>query len=439
MGTGLAYELWNLLVGSAADAFIEVGVFVGAVLLAFQYINFVQRGRLVGRIAGARGWQPAVGALLGLTPGCGGAIFVMTLYLRGSVTFGTVVATLVATMGDSAFVLMTAAPLHFLYISVLSLGTAIVTGHAVDALKVGAGLRDRYLRTVAGRKNLREQAKAAREHQRSVHGHGPEHPHSPHLVEDSDQLAHVGHVEGDEVDLALHHRGRGGPAAGGIGYRLTHGGFLIYWGLLAVGLVFGLAAVFGRDLGEAMGLPAVTVGLGALGTLAGVTLTVAAKRFRINTTHEDEEHKLYSLRETLIHGAMDTAFVTTWVFASFVLYHLGVLWLGGGDLVAGETLMAAWMQRTGLLAVIAGALLGLIPGCGPQILFVTMFTRGMLPFAALLANAISQDGDALFPLLVMDRRSAIAATLITTVPALLLGLLVYWLEVGTGLGALVRP
>jgi hypothetical protein len=89
--------------------------------------------------------------------------------------------------------------------------------------------------------------------------------------------------------------------------------------------------------------------------------------------------------------------------------------------------------------VVVGAFLGLIPGCGPQILFVTMFARGLLPFAALLANAISQDGDALFPLLVLDRRSALLATVVTTVPAILLGLLVYWLEVTTGLGAFLRP
>jgi hypothetical protein len=442
MGAGLATQLWELLVGSAADAFVEVGVFVGAVLLAFQYVNYVQQGRLVDRIANAAGWQPALGALLGLTPGCGGAIFVMTLYVRGSVTFGTVVATLVATMGDAAFVLAAAAPLHFLYVSAASLVAAVAVGYAVDALRIGAGLRGRRgaagggggVAAAPGR--LAASADEA-EHLRVAHGQGADHVHGGDLVHDSDQLEHIGHAEGDAIDLALHHRH--GPTEGSLGYRLTHRGFIAYWGLLAVGLVFGLAGVLGHDLGERAGWPELTVGLGVLGTAAGIALTAAARRFGVNTSHEDEEHKLFSLRETLIHGAMDTAFVTTWVFVSFVLYHLGVLWLGGGDLTTGETLMASWMQRTGLMTVVVGALLGLIPGCGPQILFVTMFTRGLVPFAALLANAISQDGDALFPLLALDRRSALAATLITTVPAVLFGLLVYWLESTTGLGALLRP
>lgn len=39
----------------------------------------------------------------------------------------------------------------------------------------------------------------------------------------------------------------------------------------------------------------------------------------------------------------------------------------------------------------------------------------------LAANALSQDGDALFPLLAADRRSAVVALGLTTVPGLLVG------------------
>ncbi len=45
-------------------------------------------------------------ALLGALPGCGGAIFLMPLYVKGQVSFGAVVSTLIATAGDSAFVLL---------------------------------------------------------------------------------------------------------------------------------------------------------------------------------------------------------------------------------------------------------------------------------------------------------------------------------------------
>jgi hypothetical protein len=46
-----------------------------------------------------------------------------------------------------------------------------------------------------------------------------------------------------------------------------------------------------------------------------------------------------------------------------------------------------------------------------------------------VANAISQDGDTLFPLIAMDIRSALWATAITTVPALIFGVPLYYLEI----------
>jgi hypothetical protein len=67
---------------------------------------------------------------------------------------------------------------------------------------------------------------------------------------------------------------------------------------------------------------------------------------------------------------------------------------------------------------------------------VALFVKGLVPFAAVLANAISQDGDALFPLLAIDRKSSLWATVITTIPALVFGIAFYYLEVRFGWFAL---
>lgn len=66
-----------------------------------------------------------------------------------------------------------------------------------------------------------------------------------------------------------------------------------------------------------------------------------------------------------------------------------------------------------------GPVAGVIPGCGGAIVVI----------ATLLANALSQDGDALLPLLLMDRRSAIIASVVTTIPGLVVGTLVLFLGV----------
>jgi pimeloyl-ACP methyl ester carboxylesterase len=54
--------------------------------------------------------------------------------------------------------------------------------------------------------------------------------------------------------------------------------------------------------------------------------------------------------------------------------------------------------------VFIGVVIGMFPGCGPQIVFANIFLMGGASAAALTANAISQDGDAGFPLIAVDRR-----------------------------------
>jgi hypothetical protein len=55
-----------------------------------------------------------------------------------------------------------------------------------------------------------------------------------------------------------------------------------------------------------------------------------------------------------------------------------------------------------------------------------------------VANAISQDGDALFPLMAIDMKAAIIATIYTTIPALVVGILIYyfWPYASMGFGVL---
>ena len=60
-------------------------------------------------------------------------------------------------------------------------------------------------------------------------------------------------------------------------------------------------------------------------------------------------------------------------------------------------------------------LIGFIPGCGPQVLATTMYLSGIIPLSALLGNAISNDGDALFQRLQLHRESFVA-TLYSALP-----------------------
>lgn len=66
-----------------------------------------------------------------------------------------------------------------------------------------------------------------------------------------------------------------------------------------------------------------------------------------------------------------------------------------------------------------------------------MCVESAIPFSPLTANAIGQDGDALFPLIAIDRRVAIVASIYTTIPALVVGVLLHLLSGPmTGFGVL---
>ena len=110
---------------------------------------------------------------------------------------------------------------------------------------------------------------------------------------------------------------------------------------------------------------------------------------------------------------MDTHFVTAWVVASFMLFEILVN-LVGVDLTA-------WFSEYAYLAPLVAVAIGLLPGCGPQIVVMTLYIQGIIPFSAMAANAISNDGDALFPAIALAPKAALIATVYSTIPALLLG------------------
>jgi len=72
-----------------------------------------------------------------------------------------------------------------------------------------------------------------------------------------------------------------------------------------------------------------------------------------------------------------------------------------------------------------GVLVGFIPGCGPQVLVSTLYINGVVPFSALLGNAISNDGDALFPAIALNPKAAILATAYSAIPAVILAYAFY--------------
>ena len=79
------------------------------------------------------------------------------------------------------------------------------------------------------------------------------------------------------------------------------------------------------------------------------------------------------------------------------------------------------MVWVGLIAVFVA----LLPESGPHLVFVMMFTQGMIPFSVLLASSIVQDGHGMLPLLSYTLKDSILIKLFNLVFGIIIVLVFY--------------
>lgn len=364
--------------GVVVDGWTAVGAFVVASVAVAGVVSRAVSREALAAATRRRGVGPVAGGLLGLVPGCGGAVAVATLYGRGAVGLGTVVAALAATAGDAVFVLVAVAPDAALAVAAVAFPTAVASGVVVDAVAPGVDRVERAL----GRRRV---ADGAGESSRQCAGVGCRREAAAGLRRDT--------VTPD----------------GGAGSRLAAAALAGWLLAVAVGLVAGLAAVVGAAgvVPEPVVLAASAVGLGG------------------------------ALAVTLAPGPIPVGGRWRWLARTAETAAPTVVWaVGGLAVVAFLPAVArrgvAAVAGSGALAPVAGGLFGLLPGCGPHVAFAAAYGEGVVSFAALIAVTVAQDGDAIFPLVAVDRVAAVLATVYTTVPAVVAGLAVHALAAACG-------
>lgn len=360
---------------SLADAYVAVGVFV-AITLFLYYLAEKKIGFDISKLSEQPAFvQISVAAILGALPGCGGAIIVVSQYAAGQVGFAALVAVLVATMGDAAFLLLAKAPEVGFMVIALGIVVGIASGLVVHAI------------------------------------HAPDFLRRP--------------VQYNSAAL--------GCAQIPPLKRL--------WGMAWIGLVllvapFTLLSSFQIELAPLALLGYqidMTIALGVFGTVVCVLMwamlplqnsyrslvaedNVALPAHAATSSPARPQPNMASpMVAKVVH---DTNFVMAWVAVAFLAFELVVHYTG---LDIGSFFnSAAW------LAPLIGVLVGFLPGCGPQIIIASLYLQGIAPLSTLLGNAVSNDGDALFPAIALSPKAAIYATVYSAIPALIVGYAVFW-------------
>lgn len=339
-------EVWKIVQKSISDAYIQVSTFVAATLIIFYSLEKYFQFDLSKSIANRPYFEIIVASFLGALPGCGGAIMVITQYTRGKLSFGSVMATLTATMGDAAFLLIAKQPLTGLMMIIVGFIVGVISGIIVNKIHGHDFMRDKSSTSIK--------------------------------LPTTNEENHSKKLES-------------------------------FWMILFVpGLVIGIFTAFQVNLDLFFSNYFIQDGATLFGFIAGslcffmwlLPYIVGIKR------------TMSSPKEDIIRRTVsDTNFVTGWVILAFLAFELTV-YLVGIDL---KSIFTDIIYFVPLVAV----LIGFLPGCGPQLLVTTMYLAGYVPLSAQIGNAISNDGDALFPALVISPKVAMVATVYSSIPALI--------------------
>ncbi|EKF9794507.1 putative manganese transporter [Vibrio cholerae] len=354
-------------VETLADSFWAVSTYVAFTLAIYHWVSRWLDGAhaLVSAYHRSRNLQVVIAALLGALPGCGGAIVVTTQFVSGKVGFGALVAVLTATMGDAAFLLLASQPVTGLYVIGIGVVTGCITGLVINALH-----QDDFMR--------------------------------PELTELSNKL-----------------RTSCCSATSTVSFKAINLQGLFWKYLLLPASLVAFASSFQIDINQVLSLPEMSIEwIGALLAVSSMLLWALTQEIEDYQSTVSEDDKIRT-SHPMQKAAQDTNFVSAWVIIAFLAFEL-TLHFTGFEIGANWGNWGVWMPALGIM-------IGLLPGCGPQILVTSLYLSGALPFSAQLSNAISNDGDALFPAIALAPKAALMATLYSSIPAAIVGYGYFWL------------
>ncbi|MCQ2143730.1 MAG: putative manganese transporter [Bacteroidales bacterium] len=128
----------DILIDSLRTAILITGMVV-VMMLMIESTNILSRGRWFSSLGKSSFGQIVLSALLGSIPGCMGGFASVSLYSHGMISFGALVAMMIATSGDESFVMLGMFPGTALKITAILFVIAVVAGWLVDRLSGGKG------------------------------------------------------------------------------------------------------------------------------------------------------------------------------------------------------------------------------------------------------------------------------------------------------------
>lgn len=342
MNTFIQY--FKILAGAFQEAILITGLVV-IIMMVIESLNIGSRGQLFSRIGKNSFGQILLASGLGAIPGCMGGFATVSLYTHRLVSFGALVATLVATAGDEAFFMLALFPGKAMYLFGILFVLALIFGFLADRFVM--------FRQKKGLQPVRED-----------------------IPEENIFPIHDEHCVNKKNTFTWK--------------RLTMiAGVCIFLLVTVSGVVeaFTNSTIVSEDSSKFV-LSAVS-GEAWIHVLFVIMAIVVLFVLCLWPDHFVEEHLWgHIIKRHFIK-------IFSWTFSVLAVIAL----------LSAFADVNSWISENVLWMFVLAILIGMIPQSGPNMIFVTLFAGGVIPFPILLANSIVQDGHASLPLIAESRRS----------------------------------
>ncbi len=338
-----------------------ITLFVMSMMLIIEYLNVFTKGLWSKGLEKNKWKQVLFGAFLGVTPGCLGAYTAVSLFVHDIIGNGALVATMIATSGDEAFMMFTLFPEKALLLNLIIFIIAVLSGL----------LTDRFFK------------KKFLSHASEKHLHVHEVPECSGFTPKTFwyQLKHITPTRALMLVSIL---------------------FFVTFIMLDENITGGsLHNLIKLGATEPNGSDPIWIKITFFSVIFLSTVVIL-----IVNDHFLEKH----LWAHIIKKHFSKIFL--WTF--FTLLFIGIL-MKHYDL-------NRLIQQNMFWVLVAAVLIGIIPESGPHLIFVMLFASGNLPLSILLASSIVQDGHGSLPLLAESRKSFVKVKLINMAVGFLIGL-----------------
>ena len=358
------HDFIDLFLDVLRNSFLVTGLVI-IMMLMIEFVNIHSEGKWFNRLRQRRFGQVVLGAGLGIIPGCMGGFAAVSMYSHKLLSFGALVAMMIASSGDEAFVMLAMIPKETLLLAVILFSVAVLVGWLVDLWSKASH-------------------PASMSCEDGFQIHEEEHRHG--VSHEKPSLQHLRHASAERIALLL--------------------GVVIF----IIALAFGLLEHDHEHTQETASHLNIFDEYWMNLFFAVVSLFVV---WFIATANEHiiKEH----LWEHIIRKHFLSIFL--WTFGALLVIEIGLHYLN----------MEAWINSNIPWMILLAILVGIIPESGPHMLFVTLFATGMVPFSVLLASSISQDGHASLPLLAESKGSFLKAKIINVFVAAIIGYACYFI------------